>query len=218
MKKSEAIRKFGNSEFPIKPTNDYNLDYINLYILLYKIANSAILKLRKVNCFNYMVTSKAKLNYSKVADFFLAFANSKGDLLTNLKLQKLVYYAQAWYLANYKTPLFDDDFEAWIHGPVLRKLYTDLKNKGFYLSTPISSDVRIKNVEKDLNNIDPKLFPFLEEVAKVYFPYTAYELEFMTHQEDPWIKARGNLEPTDRCTNIITKPSMCEFYGKRIQN
>lgn len=46
MKKSEAIRKFGNSEFPIKPTNDYNLDYINLYILLYKIANSAILKLR----------------------------------------------------------------------------------------------------------------------------------------------------------------------------
>ena len=164
----------------------------------------------------FMSTSKEKLGYLKVVNFFLAFANSKGDFLTNLKLQKLVYYAQAWYLANYNKPLFNDDFEAWIHGPVMGKLYRSLKSKGFYLSTPIKSSIKIDKIKEDLDEIDAELFSFLEKVAKVYFPYTAYELELMTHQETPWIKARKNLKPTDRCTNIITKSSIRDFYGKRI--
>ncbi|MDD2446026.1 MAG: DUF4065 domain-containing protein [Clostridia bacterium] len=164
----------------------------------------------------FMPTSKEKLGYLRVADFFLAFANSKGDFLTNLKLQKLVYYAQAWYLANYNKSLFQDDFEAWIHGPVIGKLYRELKAKGFYLSTPIKSSSKIEKVKEGLDKIDTELFAFLEKVAKVYFSYTAYELELMTHQETPWIKARKNLKPTDRCTNVITKSSIRDFYGKRI--
>jgi uncharacterized phage-associated protein len=59
----------------------------------------------------------------EVANYFIWLANETGSFLSNLKLQKLVYYAQAWHLALEESPLFEEDFEAWIHGPVLPTLY-----------------------------------------------------------------------------------------------
>lgn len=165
-----------------------------------------------------MTNKNSKLECKKVIEYFLAFANSKGDFLTNLKLQKLLYYSQSWYLANYGSPLFADDFEAWIHGPVISKVYRSLKKRGFYLATPIRSEFKIDKIKADLDNIDSNLFPFLEEVARVYFPYGAYELELMTHKEAPWIEARKGIDSNERCTNIIDKRSISDFYGKRIQN
>lgn len=73
---------------------------------------------------------KKPITYMDVADFFLAFANECGDFMSNLRLQKLVYYAQAWHLANYDTPLFEEDFEAWIHGPALPALYHHYEGYG----------------------------------------------------------------------------------------
>jgi len=56
---------------------------------------------------------------SKIANYFIYVANETGSYLSNLKLQKLLYYAQAWHLALYGISLFDEEFEAWIHGPVI---------------------------------------------------------------------------------------------------
>ena len=58
-----------------------------------------------------------------VADFLLCESRDRGENLTNLKLQKLLYYAQAWYLALYNVALFEEDFQAWVHGPVLYSQY-----------------------------------------------------------------------------------------------
>ena len=149
---------------------------------------------------------------SDIADFFLAKANSTGDQITNLKLQKLVYYAQAWFLANFHKPLFDEEFEAWVHGPVLPKLYHIHKERG---SSPIITDLDIKNVKQ---RFDSKTVDFLNEVVSAYMPHGAYKLELMTHNEKPWIDARGSCESDEKCNTIISKESMEKFYEAQLKN
>ena len=149
-----------------------------------------------------------KISCTDVADYFLALANDTGDILTNLKLQKLVYYAQAWYLANYKKPIFEEDFQAWVHGPAIPVLYREYKEFGF---SPISKEVKPSDVK-----IDDRVKAFLAEVAKVYMPYGAFELEEMTHKEKPWIDARGGCEADQNCEEIIPKSSMRDYYGQKI--
>lgn len=64
-----------------------------------------------------------------VAKYFLSLqGNDAGDAISNMKLQKLLYYAQGFALALLDKPLFDEDFEAWAHGPVLRCIYNKYKN------------------------------------------------------------------------------------------
>lgn len=152
-----------------------------------------------------MPTITERFTPSRVADYFLNLGNETGSLITPLKLQKLVYYAQAWHLALYDSALFDDEFEAWVHGPVVRSLWEEYR--GFEWR-PIGRE----NVEIDL---PPSVVEFLGEVAKVYFSCDPYELERMTHLEAPWLEARGNLPPDALCNNIISKESMKQFYRAR---
>ncbi|MBU4370199.1 DUF4065 domain-containing protein [Patescibacteria group bacterium] len=162
------------------------------------MANEKKLKQKEITC-------------QDVADYFLAFANETEDPITNLKLQKLVYYAQAWHLANYSKPLFDADFEAWVHGPVIPSLYFSYQKYGPSL---IESDFKMEDVKK---RFTPEAAKFLREVAKIYMPYGAYHLERMTHQEDPWNNARGHCEPDEKCESIIPKDSMKKYYGEKIK-
>lgn len=157
---------------------------------------------------NKIKEGSMQTSYSDVANYFLALANETGDVLTNLKLQKLVYYAQAWYLANFKNPLFKTDFQAWVHGPAIPELYREYKKFGF---SPITTKLKMTDVK-----IDNKVRNFLEEVAKVYMPYGAFELESMTHNEKPWIDARDGCEADENCENIISQNSMRDYYGEKI--
>ena len=153
-----------------------------------------------------------KTNYGDVADYFIAFANETGDQLTNLKLQKLVYYAQAWYLANKGEPLFNEEFEAWVHGPVLPQLYRQYKSNGF---KPIQRELSLTEVS---NRFDPDTLQLLEAVAQVYMQYGAYQMELMTHQEEPWVSARKGIEPDVNSKNIIDKEVMRKFYAQRLES
>jgi uncharacterized phage-associated protein len=142
-----------------------------------------------------------------ISDYFIWLSNETGSLLSNLKLQKLVYYAQAWYLALHDQPLFDEDFEAWIHGPVIPALYQEYKEFGW---KPILKDVESPNFSDQVNE-------FLTELTQAYFGCDAFELEQMTHCEDPWIEARGNI-PQDAPSNaIISKEAMKEYFQKRAE-
>lgn len=146
-------------------------------------------------------------NYSDVAKFFIHLANATGSYISNLKLQKLVYYAQAWHLALCDAPLFEEDFQAWVHGPVIPALYQEYKKFGW---RPILEEVKEPEFPEDFNC-------FLNEVAQVYFACDAYELERMTHQENPWLKARGRLPIDAPCNEIISKESMREYYKARAE-
>ena len=141
-----------------------------------------------------------------IADYFIWLANETGAFISNLKLQKLVYYAQAWYLAIYKKPLFDEDFQAWVHGPVIPELYNRYRQYGW---RPIQEEVE--------PNLPEEVLAFLSEVADEYFACDAYELEQMTHLEDPWNRARGNLPPDAPSNEIVFKEWMKEYYGSRVE-
>lgn len=139
-----------------------------------------------------------------VADFFLNFVHEHGDVLTNLKLQKLVYYAQAWHLALKDKPLFEDEIQAWAHGPVVPSLYGRFKK--FRWET-----IAIQPPAPDFTKA---VRGHLIEVFSVYGNYSAWDLERMTHQEMPWQKARKGLAPDDEGKQPISHKDMHDFYLK----
>ncbi len=141
-----------------------------------------------------------------IASYFIKLANETGSFISNLKLQKLVYYAQAWHLALKGAPLFDEDFQAWIHGPVAPNLYQKYKSYGW---EPISEDAQ--------PNLPPEVLQFLAEVAEEYFALDAYELEQMTHIEAPWNRARGTLAPDEPSSATIQKEWIKEYFSNRVE-
>jgi uncharacterized phage-associated protein len=140
---------------------------------------------------------------TQIADFFINFSQNHGDCTTNLKLQKLVYYAQAWNIALYDEALFEEDFEAWVHGPVCPSLYSRFKK---YRWNAISEEVK----KPELSD---KVQEHLLDIIDAYGVHSGYELEQMTHKEKPWVEARGNTPLDEISTAIITKNSMKEYYS-----
>ena len=139
-----------------------------------------------------------------ISDFFL----SKEEM-TQKKLQKICYYAYSWYLTLYDNYLFDDGkFEAWVHGPVNRKLYNKYKSYG-WRNIP-------KQKEPDLNDLEIK---FLNLIYNTFSEFDGDQLESMTHSETPWIEARKGLEPEIPSNNIICDETIRSFYNNlRDQN
>ena len=152
------------------------------------------------------------INRNQAADFFLLCADEQsGDLITHLKLQKLVYYAQAWHLAlNNGSTLFEDDFEAWAHGPVCPPLYDRFSSLGFN-AIPINAAM---DDGSKLNGAKEHL----EDVWNVYGKFSAKALERMTHSEEPWIEARGEAGPMDRSNAVISRKTMQLYYAKKLSN
>ncbi len=137
-----------------------------------------------------------------IADYILCRLRDKGEPISHLKLQKLLFYVQAWHLALYEEPLFADRFEAWIHGPVVRKLYTKFKDFSWKPITDISECPDVPSDVKD----------HIHEVLNVYGDFSAEDLEYMVHRERPWIVARGDLHPLEPSTTPIDENEMMTFY------
>lgn len=118
-------------------------------------------------------------NCHNIAKYFLALVDEGvGDSLSNLKLQKLVYYAQGFHLATYGSPLFSEPLMAWEHGPVVPALYRSFKQHG---AEPIPPDEYF-----DPTTLDAQVRELLEDVYSVYGQFSASKLRNMTHEEPPW--------------------------------
>ena len=144
----------------------------------------------------------SKYEPSLLSDYLLFMSREEGEVLTNLKLQKLLYYSQAWHLALYDTPIFDEDFQAWVHGPVLRSQYNRFRE---YRWQPIMAEIEKPEIPR-------KIKDHLDEILAVFGVETAIALESMTHQERPWAEARGDIPDHVQSQNIISKDSMREYY------
>jgi uncharacterized phage-associated protein len=134
--------------------------------------------------------------------FLCSIDRDAGDSITHLKLQKLVYYAQAWSLVLLERPLFEEDFEAWAHGPVAPSLYGEHKGFGWD-SLPLPSVC---------NHLDDDAEELLTQVLDTYGQHSAKHLEALTHDEAPWTDARGDLAPEVASSSVISKESMHVFY------
>ena len=137
--------------------------------------------------------------------------------ITHKKLQKLLYYSQAWSLGKREEPLFENKIEAWIHGSVVPDLYFYIKEKynNYSQNTIIEKgdvlmgDISSKDDVTGLNN-DEKVF--IQEIFNAYGGYNGDDLEILNHQEELWQKARNNADVFEPTHTEITQKDMQEFY------
>lgn len=123
-----------------------------------------------------------------IANLLLVWAEQDNDPMSNMKLQKMLYYQQGFHLAYFDSPLFDDEIEAWMYGPVVPKIYNLYKSAG----------KNILHGDKERNfpiedEMEEKLF---WEVYQVYNKFSASGLMQKTHQEMPWCttpQGEGNV-------------------------
>ncbi|NTG20649.1 DUF4065 domain-containing protein [Agrobacterium rhizogenes] len=140
-----------------------------------------------------------------VANWFVgSIDRNAGDSITHLKVQKLVFYAQVWSLALYDEPIFGEDFKAWAHGPVVESVYQQFSGSGWDALPP----------PKEVPRFDERAEELLGDILASYGGLSAKQLEYLTHSEEPWIKARGNLAPEARSNVTISKESIIAYYKK----
>ncbi len=150
-----------------------------------------------------------KIDVFSVANFFLNIVDrDSGSTITPLKLQKILYYAQGYYLAINGKELFNEDFQAWAHGPANPEIYDKYKKYGFnVIDSPTKDEIPL---------FDNELVDFLYSIWETFGIYDGKYLENMTHQEKPWIEARNGFQPGEMCTKIISKKSMRDFFKLKL--
>lgn len=149
-----------------------------------------------------------------VCDYVILRSYSGGMSLNSLKLQKLLYYCQAWNLAFGRGHLFPGKFQAWVHGPVNREVYDRFSGRALY-STIDRQDVINQQPDQSIPQEDRLL---IDSVLETYGPYSGVDLEQLTHSEQPWIEARNGLPELVRCENEINEQTMQNYYSARLQN
>lgn len=133
--------------------------------------------------------------------------------ITPKKLQKILFYAQAWYLVKKGEPLFPDStFEAWSHGPVNHLVYDSYK--AFRYHPIIDSNLEQPCLEEGEKE-------YLNTIWEIYGSYSADQLEELTHNEGPWLEARNGLPDSAYSNEIITSESIVAYYSdvlKEVEN
>lgn len=127
-------------------------------------------------------------------DKIIAVAN---DLVTNypnqiddhIKVQKILYFLDLDYKKKNDEPFFSDQFEAWIYGPVSRRIFSIIRENGLVFKT-----------DYELSDDDKK---FIKKDVKQYLKYDSFDLVLLSHQSQPWIEARKGFPSGEPCTKKI---------------
>lgn len=127
-----------------------------------------------------------------IANEFIQRGQRDGVSITQMKLQKLIFFAHGWYLAICNAPLVDEGFQAWKYGPVIPSVYHEFKAfgtlnidrpgttasyspEGLLWETPVIADKT------------GTVYKLIDKIWEVYGHYTGTQLSAMTHQPDtPW--------------------------------
>jgi uncharacterized phage-associated protein len=151
------------------------------------------------------------INCLNAARYFIvrAYEDGREAEITNMKVQKLLYYSQSLYLAMYNELLFEDEIQAWRYGPVCPpayKFYSEFEAK----QLPLPSKEFLLEIPDNTKNL-------LEEVWGYFGIYHAYMLSDMTHLEFPWKKARKNLAPQESSTEPILIKDMQILGSQKLE-
>jgi uncharacterized phage-associated protein len=161
--------------------------------------------------------------YSAIAvvNWFIITNKHETRDLTHLKIQKLLYFAQGFFLANYDKPLFEEDIEAWKYGPVVNPVYQALKRynennitepiNGFYLS-----DTKLATGIPKIESNDYLVLTFLIEFWNIYKPIPVWRLVNITHMKDsPWQQIIDTII-SGQTTNQVIPKELIKIYFKNI--
>jgi uncharacterized phage-associated protein len=123
--------------------------------------------------------------------------------MTTMKLQKLLYYAQAWALVWDESPLFAEEVEAWANGPVVREIYDHHRGQFQIAGWQWGDPGKLNADERET----------VDAVLDFYGTKSSQWLSDLTHREDPWISARKGLAEGQRGLAPISHAAMAEYYS-----
>lgn len=164
------------------------------------------------------------VNISDIAKYTVLQLLQRGNTISPLKLQKILYYLQAWYLVYFdKALLFEDVPEAWVNGPVYRSVYEAYRSKGKYDQFRISDVVAEGETSEEaisrlLNSmgLSEKELDFVEAIYNHYGSMSHDYLVYLTHSQKPWNEARKGLQPFEYTDQKISLDLMYDYYSKSI--
>jgi uncharacterized phage-associated protein len=132
-----------------------------------------------------------------------AYILGKRGNMTVMKLQKLVYYCQAWSLVWDERAMFADRIEAWANGPVIPALYRVHRGQFQMSKWPYGNPDRLSQDARET----------VDAVLRYYGDQTAQWLSDLTHAEDPWRDARKGIPEGERGSAEITHAALHEYYS-----
>lgn len=138
-------------------------------------------------------------NVFDIAEYILENQGS----MTTMKLQKLMYYCQAWSLIWDTKPLFPEQIQAWASGPVVPELYKVHRGQFEIDSLPVGNKNKLTKDERET----------VDSVLSYYGGKEAQWLSDLTHLEKPWKETRIGKKPGENCTREITHAAMAEYYS-----
>ena len=149
------------------------------------------------------------ISIKTVAQYIIKLCSDDPQGISNMKLQKLCYFTQAWYLAEHHKPLFSDDFEAWIYGPVSRLLYNHYRHFG-------KDPITIKPDSREISLLSHDEKAFIKKIFHKYGKFSAIELMVESHKDPAWTNARNGVSPNAQCSHLISKEEMEKSYADQV--
>ncbi len=196
---------------------DSSVDYIRIQDETYKIKDRQD-TFSNIDEFSFELEPKwlpekdriSKYDYSFTVNVFdvAAYILKKMGPMTTMKLQKLVYYCQAWSLVWDEAPLFKEPIEAWANGPVVKDLFS--YHRGIYQisSIPIGNPDLLTQPQNET----------IDAVLEFYGDKSSQWLIELTHMEEPWKKTREGLPNMARSNRVIKLDDMAEYYSSLPEN
>lgn len=161
-----------------------------------------LLKFFGIGAIDLMSWNGVKMKKTISAFDVAAYILKQRGSMTTMKLQKLLYYCQAWSLVWDEEPLFGEEIEAWANGPVVRDVFCAHKNK-----------FKISVIKGDAEKLSLSQKETVDSVLDFYGGKTSQWLADLTHEEAPWKNAREGLEPGERGSKVISHASMMDYYS-----
>lgn len=160
---------------------------------------------------NLSVTKRPHVTDKAVIDYVMARLKT----FSHLKLHKILYFVQGYYHAYFGRPILEEDFQAWVHGPVLPSLFKTMKAEvqaNMHDEITVNAQRTSEMKAKLSSSLTKEELELIDQVVDGYKKFNGIELEVLTHKQSPWIKARGNSAPSDICKTVITKSSMAKYF------
>ena len=209
-----TINRYLNGQLPSQMHSDLLLEIKKSYKKMECYLNENGSKISDV------ASNKCRAAIEKLKDIYSTgkiesvtrYLLTKDTDVTPMSLQKMLYYAQAFYKALFDTPLFTDRCEAWARGPVYRDVYCKYREFGY-------DPIKLPNLEFDVEESGLTIaeISFLDAIIDAFGRYSGSTLSYMTHSERPWLEARGTLLPRDRCSNVLSNRTIDAYFKEIVE-
>lgn len=144
--------------------------------------------------------NEGKYDYKNICNYIIMKSNDDGNTITNLKLQKILYYVQGYFLKYFDYPAFSADIQAWQYGPVVPEAYYDYCSYG-RKAIRVEPDLGCENYISDRE--DRKL---INKIINKCYSISVSSLITKTHNEDPW-------KNTTRLRSVITTSDILDYFN-----